>query len=215
MAANEELRRFVQDGLTAGVPRDQLAEVLRRAGWAAAQVRGAVASFADVEFPIPVPRPRPYLSARDAFLYLLLFSTLYISAFNLGQLLFQLIELAFPDPADEQLPRARVDETSRGASASRGVASPVFRGGSRRIRRESTADAALRASKVRRWFTYMTLFIASAVLIGNVIGLVYSALGGELTVRFLLKAATVGGIAGTAFWYYLTDLRADDAEGDA
>ena len=97
MAANEELRRFVQDGLTAGVPRDQLAEVLRRAGWAAAQVRGAVASFADVEFPIPVPRPRPYLSARDAFLYLLLFSTLYISAFNLGQLLFQLIELAFPD----------------------------------------------------------------------------------------------------------------------
>ncbi len=215
MAANEELRRFVQDGLTAGVPRDQLAEVLRRAGWAAAQVRGAVASFADVEFPIPVPRPRPYLSARDAFLYLLLFSTLYISAFNLGQLLFQLIELAFPDPADEQFPRALVDETIRWSIASLVVAFPVFLGVSRRIRRESTADAALRASKVRRWFTYMTLFIASAVLIGNVIGLVYSALGGELTVRFLLKAATVGGIAGTAFWYYLTDLRADDAEGDA
>src|SRR6266699_6440 len=32
----------------------------------------------------PVPRPRPHLDARDAFLYVVLFGTLYVSAFNLG-----------------------------------------------------------------------------------------------------------------------------------
>lgn len=212
MAANEELRRFVRDGLTAGASRDQLAQTLRQAGWASEQVRGAIASFADVEFPIPVPRPRPYLSARDAFMHLLLFSTLYVAAFNLGRLLFQLIDLAFPDPA-EQVSRAFVDETIRWSVASLVVAFPVFLGVSRRVRRELAGDAARRASPVRRWFTWMTLFIASSVIIGTVIGLVYNALGGELTVRFLLKAATVGGIAGTALWYYLADLRTDDTEG--
>lgn len=213
MAANEELKRFVRDGLAAGASREQLAQALRQAGWAAAQARGAVASFADVEFPIPVPRPRPHLSARDAFLHLLLFSTLYVSAINLGRLLFQLINLALPDPTDA--PRAFADEAIRWSIASLVVAFPVFLGVSRRVGRELAADAARRASAVRRWLTWMTLFVAAGVILGTVIGLVYNLLGGELTVRFLLKAATVGGIAGTALWHYRADVRADDPEGVA
>ena len=65
---------------------------------------------------------------------------------------------------------------------------------------------------MRRWLTYLTLFVAAAVLIGGVTGPVYNLLGGELTVRFLLKALTVGSIAGAAFWYYLSDLRTDERE---
>ena len=38
--------------------------------------------------PVPVPRPRPYLSPREAFLYLLMFATLYLSAWHLGSLVF-------------------------------------------------------------------------------------------------------------------------------
>jgi hypothetical protein len=55
---------------------------LRRSGLSLSQIRGALAEFADIDFPIPVPRPRPYLDARDAFLYLLLFATLYTTAFH-------------------------------------------------------------------------------------------------------------------------------------
>ena len=65
---------------------------------------------------------------------------------------------------------------------------------------------------MRRWLTYLTLFVAAAVLIGDVANLVYSLLGGELTVRFCLKVLTIGGIAGTAFWFYLSDLRRDERE---
>ena len=71
-----------------GQTHAQIEDVLLRAGWAPEQTRSALAGFADIEFPIPVPKPRPYLSARDAFMYLFLFTTLYISAYNLGNLIF-------------------------------------------------------------------------------------------------------------------------------
>jgi hypothetical protein len=65
---------------------------------------------------------------------------------------------------------------------------------------------------VRRWLTYLTLFIAACVLIGDFVSLVYNVLGGELTVRFVLKVLTVGIIAGTVFWYYLSELRLDERD---
>ena len=52
-------------------------------------------------------------------------------------------------------------------------------------------------------------------LIGDLTYLIDRVLGGELSTRFVLKVLTVGTIAGTAFWYYLSDLRRDEKEGRA
>ena len=212
MATNEELRSFVRNGLARGVPRAELEDVLDRAGWPASEVHGALTSFAEVQFPIPVPRPQPYLSARDAFLYLLMFTTLYVSAFSLGQLVFQFINQALPDPATDAFAAESSRQAIRWSVSYLIVAFPVFIGVSHLIGRDLTADPSKRASKVRHWLTYLTLFVAAAVLIGDVTTLVYNLLGGELTARFLLKVLTVGSIAGTAFWYYLSDLRTDERE---
>jgi hypothetical protein len=91
-----ELTEFVRDALRQGVSRRQIAQALADAGWTAEQCQAALAGFADVAFPIPVPRPLPYTSARDAFLYLVMFTTLYWSAYHLGSLLFEVIDRAFP-----------------------------------------------------------------------------------------------------------------------
>src|SRR5512143_2404035 len=99
MAIPEELLSFVKEALARGVPRQEIETVLLTAGWEREQVHASLRSYADTDFPIPVPRPAPYLSAREAFLYLLLFTTLYLTAYHLGQLLFQFINLAIPDPA--------------------------------------------------------------------------------------------------------------------
>src|ERR687896_1892870 len=99
MAANEELIGFVREALGRGLARPQVEAALRQAGWDAKQVHAALAAFAAVDFPIPVPRPRTSLSAREAFTYLLLFSMLYVVAFQFGSLLFDFINQAFPDPA--------------------------------------------------------------------------------------------------------------------
>lgn len=214
MAAGDELLAFVRDALSRGVPRTEIEDVLRRSGWTTDQIRGALTAYADIDFPIPVPRARPYLSAREAFMYLVLFGTLYASAYNLGSLIFDFINLAFPDASQQSFDGygQYVRESIRWSISWLIVAFPVFLYLSWLTERDVSRDPVKRASKVRRWLTYLTLFSAACALLGDVATLVYNVLGGELTVRFLLKAVTVALIAGTAFIYYLRDLRQDEVE---
>lgn len=199
---SEEITRFVRKSLEKSVPRGEIESALRDAGWPEEKVSKALDSFAEVEFPVPVPRPRPYLSAREAFLYLLLFTTLFLSAFYLGSVLFELIEKAFPDP-----PGARYSEGwLRWSISFVAVSFPIYVFLALRVERELKEDPAKRASKVRKWLTYLTLFVAAGFLIGDLVALLYHFLDGELTVRFFLKVLVVGGIAGTVFGYYLHDL---------
>lgn len=213
MASIEELHGFVKDGLARGLSRAEIEDVLLRAGWTAEHVSRALGAFAEIEFPIPVPRPRPYLTAREAFMYLVLFSTLYVSAYSLGTLIFQFIEQAFPDPTASAIAAESIRrEVMRWSISSLIVAFPVFLYASSLISRAIRSDPSKRGSKVRRWLTYLTLFVAGGVLVGDFTSLVYSLLGGEMTVRFVLKVLTIGVIAGTIFGYYLWDLRLEEKE---
>lgn len=213
MAAPEELSRFVRQALAQECTRPQIEQVLQRAGWTPEQVKDALDTYAEFEFPIPVPRPKPYLSAREAFLYLVLFTTLYISAFNLGNLIFQFINQAFPDAAMQQERMIlQSHEAVRWSISYLVVAFPIFLYISRLIGRAIRLDPGKGFSKVRRWLTYLTLFVAAGVLIGDFVALVFNFLGGELGVRFGLKVVTVGAIAGAVFGYYLRDLRFEEKE---
>jgi hypothetical protein len=210
MATDDALSSFVKEALARGLPREQIAEALRQAGWRGEQIAAALSAYSTVEFALPVPRPRPSLSAREAFLYLLQFSTLYTVAYNLGSLLFDFVNRAYPDPS--------VDVYADGASSIRWsvsaliVAFPVFMWVSAANARALRAEPSARTSPVRRWLTYLTLFGAACTLIGDVMALVYSALGGELSTRFVLKVVIVGAIAGVIYWYYLGDLRLDEKD---
>lgn len=212
MAVNEELTRFIREGLNRGLPRDEIQNVLLEADWSKEEVHAALFSFAAVDFPIAVPRPQPSLSAREAFEYLVLFGTLYLSAYGLGSLLFQFIDLAFPDPLWSQQKMDAIPEIIRWSIASLVVATPVFLYTARAIERGLARSPLKRSSPVRRWLTYLTLAIAVCIIIGDCTSLVYSLLGGEVTTRFLLKSLTIGSITGAIFVYYLRDLRRDEQE---
>ena len=213
MAINEELLNFVRDALARGLSRAEIEDALLQAGWRPDQVKSALDAFAQVdEFPIPVPKPKPYLSAREAFMYLVLFTTLYLTTFNLGRLIFQFINLGFPDPAAYAGFADSVRQAIRFSVASLIIAFPIFLYLSLLIGRAIRRDPSKRASKVRKWLTYMTLFVAAGVIIGDLTALVYSFLGGELSLRFALKVVTVGVIAGGIFGYYLWDLRQEERE---
>jgi hypothetical protein len=92
------------------------------------------------------------------------------------------------------------------------VAFPTFLLISFYIGRDLSRNPVKRLSPIRRWLTYLTLFAASCVLIGDVISLVYNTLGGELTSRLSLKVLTVGAISGTVFGHYLSGLRNEERE---
>lgn len=215
MATDDQLSDFVRDALARGLPRPQIEQALLQAGWSRDQARSALAAYAEVDFPVPVPRPKPYVSAKEAFLYLVLFSTLYVTAYNLGRLVFSFIDHAFPDPALAEDFVEYSQFAIRWSVSSLVIAFPVFLYVSRLLAAGIRREPAKRGSRVRKWLTYMTLFIAAGVLIGDLTTLVFNFLGGELGLRFLLKALTVGVISGAIFGYYLWDLRSDEAEPDA
>ncbi|MBI2113400.1 MAG: hypothetical protein HYT50_02380, partial [Candidatus Wildermuthbacteria bacterium] len=96
---NNELQSFVKASLEKGMNRDEIRSALRKAGWQEDEITKALFSFAEVDFPVAVPKPKPYLDAKEAFLYLVSFITLYISAFSFGALIFLFIDLWFPDIA--------------------------------------------------------------------------------------------------------------------
>jgi type II secretory pathway pseudopilin PulG len=214
-AATQDLDLFVRDALAHGQSRDAIAAALDAAGWPAAQVRSALDAYAPVAFPIPVPKPRPQVSAREAFLYLVLFATLYLAAWHLGSLAFDLINHAFPDPSDDRPSGLWGGDATRWSIASIVVAFPVFLFVARQLGRELAANPVKRLSAVRRWLTYLTMFIAVTVLSGDFIMLVYKGLGGELTIRFGLKVLVAALISGAVLGYYLGDLRHEERETPA
>jgi Domain of unknown function (DUF5671) len=214
VALNPELVGFVKEGLARGIARDEISGVLIKAGWPAEQVSRAMAMYAATPFAIPVPRPASTGSMRDAFMHVLLFCTLLISCWNLGSLIFEFIERAFPDPAMSRpyYYGGSALQAIRWDLSSLIVAFPVFVVLSWRISRAIRLDPTKRAARARRVITYVTLFIGSTTLIGDVITLIYNFLGGELSVRFVLKVVTVAVIAGGVVAYYFADVRAEDTE---
>ncbi len=212
---SQDLEQFVREALTRGIPRERIRSELARANWRAEEIDAALASWAESDLPVPVPRRRVSTSAGEAFLYLVMFATLYISTFDVGAAWWALIERWFPDVARYRGGYPDFSEaglqTLRWAAAGILIAFPVFLVVARVVARALAREPEKRASGVRRWLTYLTLFVAAMVLIGDLVVLVGGLLNGELTRPFLLRALVVFLIAGAVFGHYLGGLRRDEA----
>jgi hypothetical protein len=135
-----------------------------------------------------------------------------MSAFNLGSLIFQFINKAFPDPASAHWLSEISGRRIRWSASVLIVAFPVYLYVSYIVNRAVRRDPVKQTSRVRKWLTYITLYIAAGALVGDLVTLVYNVLGGELTARFILKFLTVAVIAGGIFFYYLSGLRKEEQE---
>lgn len=207
MARLDELNRFLREALQRGLTREDIRDALLAAGWHRDQVEKALASYAEVPFPLPVPRPTPHLSAGEAFVYLVIFTALGICAVSAVQIFFSLIEVSFYDPAAAPpISRTAWTASVRWSLARVIIAFPVFLFASWWVGRALRRDPAERDSAVRRWLTYVAMFIASGVIIGDFVTLVAYVLSGETTMRFLLKVAVVAAMAGGILGHYLSDL---------
>ncbi|MEK7542301.1 MAG: DUF5671 domain-containing protein, partial [Patescibacteria group bacterium] len=168
-------------------------------------------SFAEGSFPVPVPKTKQYLQAREAFLYLISFITLYITAFSFGILVFAFIDRLLPDPLQLGgfFPRGLTT-----ALASLIIAFPLYLFMMWQLGKAAARDPERRQSKVGKWLTYITLVIAAGIIIGDLIATLSSLLSGELTTRFVLKALIILAITGSVFGYYLLSLQKEEKEKD-
>jgi hypothetical protein len=202
-----DIQDFIREALANGAPKEDVASALKQEGWPYDEINSSLAAFGEkVLVGLPVPRRKPYTSAKEGFFYLVMFLTLYISAINFGTLVFQFIDMAFPDDLNNYHDLSSM----RFSVASLLVAFPLYFWLTIITQRSLTKIPTMRASKVRKWLIYFTLFIASTVIIGDFIALLVSLLGGELTIHFSLKFLTLFIIAGMVFGYYHWDLGQDE-----
>lgn len=142
---------------------------------------------------------------KDFFLWVGAMLALYGSAVSFVALLFEYINYAYPDPLIDYY----VDPFSGGirfAMAALIVLAPLTIILMRLIRRDIARTPEKNDLWVRRWALYLTLFIAGGTIVIDLITLINTFLGGELSMRFGLKVVVVLLVAGAAFLHFLSDL---------
>lgn len=142
---------------------------------------------------------------RDVFVHLLMIATLYAAVGAFITLLFQYVNVLFPDALTTYYPSVR--DSIRRSEAILFVVFPCYLFLSWLIERDFTKAPEMREFKVRKWLIYFTLFISAVAIITDLIVLIYNFLGGDLTAPFILKICAVLAVAGVVFSYYLWDLR--------
>ncbi|WP_127111670.1 DUF5671 domain-containing protein [Shimia sediminis] len=212
MNNNETLNQFVRDALSAGHTRDEITNALGAAGWSPQETSSALKAFSTIEFSPPVPKPRPQLTARDAFFYIVYFTTLTFVSVYFVTLMHSILDLSIPMSDDHNWRERQATNSARWSIAVLLVATPVFLWMSRSTRQRIAQDPGQRRSLMRKWLTYLALFVAALFLFGDAVYVIYSFLEGEATFRFLLKALVVACVSSGVIAVYLRDAEADSDE---
>jgi len=216
---DKELAAFLEAAKAEGASEEFLVRLFEQRGWSKKKIYQALGGFYERVTGVPIPSRVGGAgeNAKDAFLYLLSFSALGTWTIGLGSLLCTLLDLWLPEPGVQRMFRDPFYSIS-GNLASVIVAFPVYLGVMRFILRDLGAHPEKHESGVRKWLTYIALFLASGIVIGDLTTFLAFFLRGDLTVRFVLKVLTVLVIAGGVFWYYLASLKLGVTEartGDA
>lgn len=155
--------------------------------------------------PAPVEAPASKTTAKDFFLWAGAILTLYVGITSFLTLAFEYINYAFPDPLAYY--GDPFSGSIRFAMASLIVLAPTLAILMYFIRKSIAQDTLRKDVWVRRWAVMLTLFIAAAIGVGDLIVVLNTFLGGELSVRFGLKAALIFLVAALVFMHFLADLK--------
>ena len=197
---HEKLVRFIDHARQRGLDHATVLLLLRSTGWKDNEVAEALAAR---ELEMRIPERVGLGSPRDAFLHLLAFTALYAWTVSLIYLLFTYIEFGFPDPempASTYMVEAARSET-RVCLATLIVSFPLFVLVWGWLLREVDLAPEMAKGAIRRWLSFMSLFVAAVTIMADVITAVYFFVEGDLTVRFLLKVAALFVVTAALFIY--------------
>lgn len=145
------------------------------------------------------------VGAKDFFLNLGAFISLYVLIGSVLNLLFSVIDKAYP----------QINSYGYGDSATISwpvsilvVFFPIFILLMWFLERQSIPGSEEQPSVIHRGLTYITLFVSGLTIAGDLITVVYYFIDGkELTAGFLMKVLVLFIIASCVFLYFITDLR--------
>lgn len=146
--------------------------------------------------------------ALDVFIYLGIGISLVVSVYNLLQILFTAIDRKFVDV----LSSSYVDiynSDVRMAVALLVVMYPLYVFLSWYVAKDIAKFLYKRDLTIRKIMIYITIFVTVCSLIGTLVSIIYTYLGGELSVRFAYKAVSVFVVSLGVFGYYFYSVRRD------
>ncbi|MDD4902250.1 MAG: DUF5671 domain-containing protein [Patescibacteria group bacterium] len=145
-------------------------------------------------------------AAKFVFFYLIHLVSLGFMTVSFGIILFQIINkniadviVAYSGSYDENALKFAISALL--------VSTPIFYGISWLIQRSLFKGELKKDSGIRRWLTYLILFVSFCIFIGWLIAFVNNFLNGEVTMKFILKTISVLVIAAAVFGFYLYDIR--------
>jgi hypothetical protein len=150
--------------------------------------------------------------ALDLFLYLGIAISLIMTVSNLLQIIFAAIALKFPDVLTYAGYNDGTQSDVRLAIASLVVMFPIYVGLSWHVSLNIKKFLFKQDISVRKIMIYCTLFASILTLAGTLVYAIYTYLGGEISVVFELKAASVIIVALSLFGYYYYALKRDYAK---
>lgn len=145
-------------------------------------------------------------NAKFAFYYMLSLVALAFMSLGTGMVIFQVINKYVVDQLREFQARFNPD-TLKYAISMLVVATPIFYLVMRQIFKNLFIGQLDKEAGVRRWLVYFILLVSAVIVLGTLVNILNNFLNGELTLKFILKALTVGGIAAVVFSFYLYDIR--------
>ena len=147
--------------------------------------------------------------AVDVFVYLGIGITLVMSVTNILQIVFTAIDRKFTDVLGATAYMDIYSSDVRMAIASLIVMYPIYLALSWYTAKDITKFLYKRDLTIRKVVIYTMLFVTACTLIGTLITIIYTYLGGDLTERFAWKAVAVAVVAALVGWYYLYSVRRD------
>lgn len=215
--ATSPLSDFIERAKSAGIPDESIVGVLSGRGWQEKVIYEALAAHYERTIGAEAPRRGGGpTAAKDAFFYLLIFSTLATWTVGFGALCFSLIEIWLPDTLfSSNYYQGYQSSNIAGSISAVIVAFPIFLLVSRRVLRDITHNPEKLNSPVRKWLTYLALVIAAGVFIGDLIAVLTHFLRGEITSRFLSEAFVVLVLSCGVLIYYFAGLRKTEERAPA
>lgn len=145
-------------------------------------------------------------TARNFVLQLGSLIALYITLSALISVMFGVINIKFPDPIEGYWQYEGAEQMIRFGVALLIVFFPTYVVLTRlvnTIRRKEIGTYLM----LTKWLVYLSLLVGGGILLGDLVSVIWFYLDGEITTRFLLKAATLLVAIGVAFFYYILDAR--------
>lgn len=149
---------------------------------------------------------KPKTNAKDLFLNLGAIVALYTVVISLINLLFSVINSAYPKITDGYSYYG--SQSISWPVAILIIFFPIYVLLMWLLEKGYDEEPEKRNVGIRKWLTYITLFLAGVATAGDLVTVIYYFIDGqELTAGFLLKVLTVLVIALGVFYYYISDIR--------